>query len=170
MTTDIDACIRGDEISVDRLVEVLGSHGIEPRIPKATEFARANLVLLARHVETGVDLDLSLGWTAFEHEALAARTSARFGAVRVPMASVEALLVFKAIAARGRDREDIASLLALYPDLDLRRVRERIAELAAMADEPAMMVGLELLSPPPRGHRSKAPAPGPTKRPRTRTR
>jgi hypothetical protein len=34
-----------------------------------------NLVVLARHQPTEVDLDLSIGWTKFEREALSMRAS-----------------------------------------------------------------------------------------------
>lgn len=34
-------------------------------------------------------------------------------------------------------------LLLMHKDIDLDRVRRRLAELAAMADEPALLVGLE---------------------------
>jgi hypothetical protein len=86
MTTDIDAAVRGDAVRVDRLLDGFARSGIEPRIDDAAAFARRNLVLLLRHRATGVDLDVSLSWTAFEHDALASATPCRFGAVRVPMA------------------------------------------------------------------------------------
>ncbi len=103
LTTDIDACVRGDAIDVDALLEVLARHRIVPRIDDASAFATQNLVLLVRHEPTGVDLDVSLAWSLFEHEALDASTDERFGAVRVPMASAEDLVVFKVLAARPRD-------------------------------------------------------------------
>ena len=79
-TTDIDAAVRGDAISIDQLLEALARHDIVPRIPDAAAFAQANLVLLARHAPTGVDLDVSQAWSSFEHEALAARERARLAA------------------------------------------------------------------------------------------
>lgn len=143
MTTDIDAVIQGDAVSVHALIEVLRRHQIVPRIENAEAFAAANLVLLTRHRPTDVDLDLSLGWTAFEHEALAARTSTRFGKTAVPMAGVDELLVFKAIAGRPRDVDDAVALLTLYPGIDLTRVHDRVAALAEAAEAPELAAGLE---------------------------
>lgn len=105
--------------------------------------ARANLVLLLRHEPTGVDFDVSFAWTSFEHEAIAASSMATFGTVTAPMAQPEDLIVFKSIAARGRDLDDAIALLTLYPDIDLERVRARVRELAAAAEVPALTVGLE---------------------------
>lgn len=167
MTTDIDACVRGDAITPERLVATLATHEIEPRVPDGLAFARANLVLLARHRPTGVDLDVSLAWTHFEHEALAAASATRYGRVEAPMASAQDLIVFKTIAGRARDRDDVAALLALHgATVDRARIRERVGQLAALAEEPAMLEGLALLD--DADARGRAPAPTPRPRPRGR--
>jgi hypothetical protein len=45
---------------------------IETRIRDAERFAGESLVLLLKHQPTGVELDVSMAGTDFEHEALAA--------------------------------------------------------------------------------------------------
>ncbi len=142
-TADIDAAIRGDEIDLPVLLKVLAKKRIVPRVKDAMELARANLVLLLRHEPTGVDFDVSFAWTSFEHEAIAASSMAAFGTVRAPMAQPEDLIVFKSIAARGRDLDDAIALLTLSPDINLERVRARVRELAAAAEAPELAVGLE---------------------------
>ena len=144
-TTDIDVAVRGDAVSIEALLETLAKFAIAPRIADAAAFAEANLVLLLRHQETGVDLDVSLAWSAFEHDALATSTLASFGRVRVPMCTPESLLVFKAIAGRPKDTEDAEALLALYPDIDRARARARVAELAALAEVPEILVAFDAL-------------------------
>jgi hypothetical protein len=143
MTTDIDAVIRGDAVAVRAVLMTLRRHQIVPRIADAEAFAATNLVLLVRHRPTEVDLDLSLGWTHFEHEALAARAATRFGKVSVPMAGVDDLIVFKAIAGRPRDIDDAVTLLALYPHIDMPRVRARVHALARAAEAPELERGLD---------------------------
>jgi hypothetical protein len=143
MTTDIDAVIQGDAVSIHALIDVLRRHHIIARVPNAETFAATNLVVLTRHEPTEVDLDLSLGWTAFEHEALASCANKRFGRVAVPMAGVEDLLVFKVIAARPRDIDDAITLLTLYPNTDMTRVRARVRVLAEAAEAPELLDGLE---------------------------
>lgn len=142
-TADIDAAIRGDEIELPALLKALARKRIVPRVKDALELARANLVLLLRHEPTGVDFDVSFAWTSFEHEAIAASSVAAFGTVKAPMAQPEDLIVFKSIAARGRDLDDAIALLTLYPDIDLKRVRERVRSLAAAAEAPELTIGLE---------------------------
>jgi hypothetical protein len=144
-TTDIDATVRGDAIRPEALIEVLGRHGVVPRIEDALSFAQENLVLLLRHEGTGVDLDVSFAWSAFEHDAIAACTLTEFGNVRAPMCTAEDLVVFKAIAARPRDVQDAEALLTLYPDIDAARVRKRVAELSILAEAPELLESFDAM-------------------------
>lgn len=172
-TTDIDAAIRGDEIEIDTLLTALAKKRIVPRIPEAAPFARENLVLLLRHEPSGVEFDVSLAWTEFEHEAIAGATLATFGSVTAPMARPEDLVVFKAIAGRGKDMDDVAALLALYPNLDLARVRRRVRELANLADTPELARALEKAIAAfalPRGATVSTTAPRRKRSPHARTR
>lgn len=142
-TTDIDATVRGDAARPDELLQTLRAHGIEPRIDDALAFAEANLVLLVRHRSTGVDLDVSFAWTAFEHEAIATSTMTKFGTARAPICSAESLIVFKAIAGRPKDIEDAEALLALYPQIDRTHVRKQVAAVAELAEAPEIISTLD---------------------------
>jgi hypothetical protein len=143
MTADIDAVVQGDRTDVPSLLRRLAKKRIVPRIDDAEAFVRESMVLLLRHDPTGVEFDISFAWTAFEHDAIEASTDATYGSVVAPMARAEDLVVFKAMAARPVDIEDASALLLMHKDIDLDRVRRRLAELAAMADEPALLAGLE---------------------------
>ncbi len=138
-TTDIDAAVQGDAVTIERLLTIFARHQIAPRIEDAAAFAHENLVLLLRHTPTGVDLDISLAWSPFEQEALAASTKASFGRVSVPMSTPEDLVVFKAIAGRPKDVEDAEALLVLHPSIDIARTRARVAELAVLAEAPELV-------------------------------
>lgn len=145
MTTDIDATVRGDRADVAAVLDALAKKRIVPRINDVERFARDSLVLLLRHQPTGVELDVSMAWTDFEHEAIAASSAAAFGAVKAPMAQAEDLVIFKAIAGRPKDMEDATSLLVLYPEIDRARMRERVSRLAALAEEPELVGGLDVV-------------------------
>jgi Nucleotidyl transferase of unknown function (DUF2204) len=173
VTSDIDAVVRGDAIAADSLLRILARHGIVSRIDDALAFAQANLILLVRHSPSGVDLDLSFGWTVFEHEAIAASVTANYGGQRVPIARPEDIVIFKAMAGRPRDIDDAAALLDLYPDIDLGRVRVRLSELAAMADAPELLAGLAQLvgiARPAKLAATPAPRPRSARTPRPRNR
>ena len=145
MTTDIDAAVRGDRIDVAALAKALAKKRIVPRVADAVQFASESLVLLVKHEPTGVEFDVTMAWTDFEHEAIDKASLAAFGAVSAPMARAEDLVVFKAIAARPKDLEDATTLLVLYPKIDRNRVRERVRELATLSEQPDLALGLEAI-------------------------
>lgn len=144
-TTDIDAVVQGDTVDVNALLKSLARNDIVPRIPDAKAFATANLILLAAHEPSGVELDLSFGWTGFEREALEARSQVAFGPVRIPVASAEDLIIFKVVAARAVDLQDARTLMTLNPAIDLDRIRSRVGELAELMEEPGRLAVLERL-------------------------
>jgi predicted nucleotidyltransferase len=95
---------------------------------------------------TGIDIDVSLAWLPFEEEAIAAAEKIDVEGIRLPVARAEDLLIYKAVAWRERDRRDIRELLGLYRDeLDLGRVRDVIAQFAAVIDEPERLVEFDQL-------------------------
>lgn len=166
MTTDIDAVVQGDAVRLEALFDALARSEIVPRQANARAFAEANLVLLVRHVPTEVDLDVSTAWTPFERDALAAATPTRFGAVHAPMARVEDLIVYKAMAARSRDIDDIVALLTLHPDVDLAPARRRVEQLAELAEAPELVAKFDaLVKSLPKGRS----APTTSARPRSKT-
>jgi hypothetical protein len=161
-TADIDVAIRGDKIEIPALLRALKKKRIVPRVSDAVELARTSLVLLLRHEPTGVDFDVSFAWTAFEHEAIEAASVILFGTVKAPIAQPDDLIVFKSIAARGRDIDDAVALLTLYPNIDLERVRARVGDLAAAAEVPELSYGLETVI-----AAATASVSGPQRKPRT---
>lgn len=145
-TDDVDVAVLGAKTSAKRLANLLIKGGFEPRIDDAVAFAEQTQVLLFRHSETGIEIDVSLAWLPFEEEAIAAAEELEVEGIGLPVARVEDLLIYKAVAWRERDRRDIEELLGLYRDeLDLDRVREVIGQFAAVIDEPERLAEFDRL-------------------------
>ncbi len=65
-----------------------------------------------------------------ELEAMAAAHAAKLGDVTVNVAQPEALVVYKAIAWRPQDQQDIERLLVIHgAHMDVARIRRRVREL-----------------------------------------
>jgi predicted nucleotidyltransferase len=144
LTRDVDVTIAGGRIELAALIDRLREHRLVPRIDDAAEFAGAHQVLLLRHEPSGVDVDLSIAWLPFELDALAAAQTLEVAGVRVPVARAEDLIVYKVVAFRPQDQQDIERLLVLHGHtVDLARIRRLAAEFAAALDEPDRLDGLE---------------------------
>ncbi|MGH8479442.1 MAG: hypothetical protein ACREXK_07695 [Gammaproteobacteria bacterium] len=99
-TVDIDATVRAPLDDLDALVWRLGRAGIEPRMGAAIDFAKTNHVLLMKHRDSGVPIDISLAVLPFEEEAIAHRRMIDVGGLRLAIPRVDDLLVYKMVASR----------------------------------------------------------------------
>lgn len=146
LTIDVDATIWGADVSLDELFRVLERHEIVPRITDAEEFARRRQVLLLEHQPSGTPLEISLGWLPFEKEALDRASPVDFGGTTIPVPQPEDLVIYKAVAWRERDKEDVERLLLLHADrIDLDRVRDLVRQFAEALEEPRRVEEFEAL-------------------------
>ena len=134
-TRDLDLAFAGDALESAVLLDELEAAGFEPRIADALAFAAESQVLLVRHRETGIEVDVSRAWLELEREALAAARDTRIGGVDVPVALPEDLVIFKALAGRPTDLADVRELLALHAKtIDLERVRRWVRSLGKLME------------------------------------
>ena len=142
-TVDVDATVSAQAVEPERLAAVLARHEIVPRIENAVEFARSRHVFLAEHRPSRVAVDVSLAWLPFEEEAMAAAATCDFAGVRIRVPRPEDLVIYKMVAARPRDLDDVENLLLVHGrTMNLRRVRAIVADFAATledAERPAIL-------------------------------
>jgi hypothetical protein len=136
----LDATVWAEQLDLDALVATLRRYGITGRLPDTLQFARAYQVLLLRHDRSRTPMEVSLAWLPFEKTALDRAEPIRIGDVQIPVALVDDLVVYKAVAWRDRDKADIERLLIAHSDqVDLAYVRSTVAEFAAALDEPGRL-------------------------------
>lgn len=128
-TQDIDLTLLTGFGNEERFVDTLLGE-LRPRRPDAREFALQNRVLLAR-TRQGVDVDIALGALPFEERSVerASRWTLCAG-VELTTCSAEDLVVHKAFAGRGRDWDDLESvLIRQHGRLNLTQVRAELRPL-----------------------------------------
>ena len=131
LTQDVDALAILPDEEWANAVSTAASHGILPRIEHPLDFARRSRVLLMRHVESAIDIDVIFGGLLFEQAAIDNSKIHDIGGLRVRLPRVEDLLVMKAVARRPKDLQDIEGLLAAHPEVDVATVRQWVSEFAA---------------------------------------
>ena len=128
-THDVDATLATNR-DIAQIFGALERFDIYPRTEDALALARARQELELRHRTSGVDVDLSLAWTPFELDALAAAEDMLLGSVEVTVARAEDLVLYKAQRWGPRDQHDVEQLVALHGRaMDLGRIRRVVAEL-----------------------------------------
>jgi hypothetical protein len=142
-TRDVGATIATVR-DVGQVFAELARFEIHPRIDDAIPQARTSQVLLLRHAPSGVDVDLSLAWLPFELDALARAEDMLLGSVEVTVARAEDLVIYKAVAWRLEDQEDVARLVALHgKTMDFVRIRRVVAEFAESLEDSQRVVEVE---------------------------
>lgn len=146
LTIDVDVVVQAEGLDIDRLWRTLREAGFGPRVVDAEKLAVERQVLLLTHPAGGMTVDLSLGWLAFEREALERATLVDWGGVCLPVATPEDLVIFKGVAWRSVDRSDITALIARHgSEMDLERVRKTLAQFYEVLDVPERIVDFDRL-------------------------
>ncbi|MGO9177195.1 MAG: hypothetical protein ACLQED_13825 [Desulfobaccales bacterium] len=157
LTRGVDVLVLLEEGRWGEFLAAGAGHGFLPRRADALAFARETRVLLVRHGESGIDLDLVFGSLPFEKESAIRAKWVDLGGVAIPLSSPEDLIIMKAVAHRPRDLEDIAAILAAQPGLNVRRVRRWLREFSGALEMPEILNDLEALL----SQRRKRPKPRP---------
>jgi hypothetical protein len=112
-TTDLDLAIasRSETLaSIDAALRKLGYRCVREQRVDAAEQLPDIVIFRSEHVDLR-QVDILLAKTAFEEEVLRRAVGVEIGSQRVPIASPEDLVVYKLLADRPRDREDIRAVL-----------------------------------------------------------
>lgn len=135
-TADVDVVILINLDDIPRIIKNAYKVGIEPRISDAEVFARKNRVILLKHSESGIGLDISLGLLPFEKEAIEKSKEIKIGDVTLKLPEAEDMIIFKAVAHRPQDMLDIQEIIKLHPKLNVRHIKKALQEFAATLDMP----------------------------------
>lgn len=112
MTVAVDLVVLASVDEAIRLVADLAMTPFDPLFPGVEEVVATAFILPLRHRQTGIRVDLAIGMSGFEQDAVARATPVMIGAASIPVVSIEDLLVMKALAGRPQDDEDIRGLVA----------------------------------------------------------
>ena len=145
-TADVDATFTAPQESLERIFDVFAQHRIVPRIADALAFARDRQIMLFRHEPSGVDLDVSLAWLPFELDAIGRSEEIDYAGVPIRVPRPDDLVIYKLVAARPRDLDDVERLLLLHgPSLDVRRIVATVREFADALEDPGRLDALDRL-------------------------
>jgi len=148
LTADVDVVLLLSVSRLPELLDVAADLGLVPRIADAEQFARRNRVVLLRHEESGISVDVSLGMLPFEEEVVARGRMVQVGNIELRLPTPEDLIILKAVAHRPKDLLDIAGIFSCHPDLDRARIEGWVREFAAALEMPELWADVaQLLKP-----------------------
>ena len=146
LTQDVDVTLGVDPSRWEDVTAVCEELGLEVLPKDVEEFVRSTFVLPARHIRSGVRLDLIFSTTPYEAQAIARAVLVEVEGVSVPFASAEDLVIHKLFAGRPRDIEDAVGVVqrnGAKMDWDyMSRWVQEFAEIPGREDLPERLTAL----------------------------
>ncbi len=127
-TQDVDITVRIDRTLVPDLLAALEAEGLRHRHPQLVEELLDMGAVIPLVHPSGMDVDLVLAGSGLETLALGRATRVGMDGVQVPVAHATDLVVMKVLAGRGKDLDDVRSLLA-SGDVDIAEARNLLQQL-----------------------------------------
>lgn len=143
MTRDVDVLTLLRFEGLDAFLSVARKHGFESRHADPSRLAREVRMVLLRHAPSGVTVDISLGCTPFDEEAVRNAVHRQIAGIPTPIVTPEDLIITKAVAHRPIDAGDIDMVLTAHPEANVRRVRRIVKDYAALLEDPEVVADLE---------------------------
>lgn len=141
-TQDIDVTVQVERARLRSLVEALESEGLRHRYPeRAGELVARGAVVPFIH-PSGMEVDLVLAGSGLEALALGRASRVAIDGVRVPVADATDLAVMKVLAGRGKDLDDLCSLLE-SGDVNLEEARDLLDQLEEALGQSDLLPRLE---------------------------
>lgn len=129
LTQDVDVTLG---VSVERLKqieELCHRLGMKFLVKDTGEFVKRTCVFPTYDPKSKLRVDFIFSNTPYERQAIQRSVAARIGTSVVRMASLEDLIIFKLVAGRAIDVEDVRTLLAKHPfKINFRYVRKWLKE------------------------------------------
>ena len=144
-TNDIDLIILDLDDRIPEFIQKLKNFGIKPRISDVEQFAAESRMLLLRHTESGINIDISMGVLPFEREAVERRHVESAYGLKIILPTPEDLIIFKSISQRPVDIEDIKAIIERHQDINVKQVLSTVREFADILEMPEICQKIESL-------------------------
>lgn len=133
-TADLDITIDLGTHTVRALLVELINAGFKPLFADPA-FIASTRVIPVEHQSSRLPIDLVIAGPGLEQTFLDESEDHDLAGCKVPVLSVENLVVTKLLAGRPRDKEDIREILAGSPDLDHAKLEGMIKLLETALDQ-----------------------------------
>jgi hypothetical protein len=110
-TADVDMVIDADVARALKLSEALERTTFRPLFPQVSEVIERSLILPLRHRSTTVKVDLAIGLSGFEQQAIGRAERFDISGCAISLATAEDLIVMKVLAGRPQDEQDVRGIV-----------------------------------------------------------
>jgi hypothetical protein len=140
VTADIDLVLAVDVDRAISLLPLLANSKFKPLFDDVSDVVQRAFILPLRHRLTDIKVDLAIGLSGFEQQAISRAETLQLAGCDIPVATSEDLILMKLLAGRPRDEQDVHGIIAVQGG----RLDWNYCEATAAALSEA--IGIDLLS------------------------
>jgi predicted nucleotidyltransferase len=137
LTRDIDVTLGITPERLDHILPLINTIGLEALVDPES-FARQTMVLPCQDPDTDLRVDFIFSFSPYEAQAIEHAQRVQIGKYRVKFATPEDLIIHKLVSGRPRDLEDVKSVLAKNPKIDMKYVRRWLKDFSTVLKEPLL--------------------------------
>jgi len=115
-TADVDLMIAVDISRALLLVDDLATSPFRPLFDDIAIVVESSFILPLRHRTTNVKVDVAIGLSGFECQAISRAQQLELLGVTLPVATAEDLIIMKVLAGRPQDDQDVRGLAIAQSD------------------------------------------------------
>lgn len=135
-TADVDLVVGIDLEEALQLLARLPNSPFQPLFPDVEEVLQTSFLLPLRHSTTHVSVDIAVGMSGFERQAISRASEIELPDCRLPVVSAEDLILMKLLASRPRDTDDVRNIMLRQgPALDWNYLLEIGQQLQQAVDQ-----------------------------------
>ncbi len=127
-TRDIDITVVMDFSLAEKVIHAFQNRGYTPIVKDPLNFIRQTFVLPLVKKSEGIRVDLIVGLTPYEKEAIKRGNKVKIINIWVNFISLEDLVIHKIFSSRPRDIEDVEVLLRKNPGIDEKYIEKWLME------------------------------------------
>ena len=135
LTKDIDITVGCAPFEAAPVLRVIEALGLRILVDNVEDFLSKTFVLPVQDIESSLRIDLIFSLSEYERSALQRAQIVDIRGVEVRFISPEDLIIYKIVAGRPRDIEDVKNVLLKNKNLDERMIRRWLKEYDAALGE-----------------------------------
>ena len=128
LTKDIDITLGVGVEGLAQITDLIRGLSLKVLVDDPEPFVQKTMVLPVIEDASGIRVDFIFSHSPYEQQAIARARKVPFGATTVKFASLEDVVIHKIIAGRGRDIEDVRSILLKNPGYDTHYITRWLKE------------------------------------------
>ena len=131
LTKDIDLTVGVNTDEFERIRKIAAGLSFTILPEKAEEFVKETMVLPLEDTNSGIRIDITFSFSAYETEAIQRAVPVVFDNQEVMFISLEDLIIHKLIAGRPRDIEDIKTVMQKNPEYNHTYISKKLRQFDA---------------------------------------